>query len=310
MNKKILISLIVILIVIGFIFLILGKTSKPEQPLKETISVLQKEVQLIHEEAWGGKISQEEVNERFTVLEGKVTKLINQYGLQKEVNDFVSQQKTAEEMAKQFELQIMTIEIHLAAMAEIDPESAISLREELSGIGGAIYQGEINKEEADEKLTALEGKISDLVAYHGIEDKIDQLIARYAAVRELIEWAEPRFTALKHQLAGIAEYFIQKHRTDTVKEAVQARALQTELMDFSDEIWEGEVSRKEIHDKLSVLENKAAEMITKHDIQVEVDEYIAKIEASLDRVTAISQRISSIQLQLTALELYLSEKEI
>ena len=308
MNKKIIIPLIVILVAAGLVFLVTVRTSKPDQPLEETLSVLKDEIRLIHEAAWGGKISQEETNERFTVLESKVTNLIKQHGLQAEVNEFVSQRKTAEELAKQAELQVMTIELQLAGIAETNAELVTPLMQELSAIRNKIYQGQVSQKEAEEKLAALEDKITELIAQHGIEVEAAKFVDRYEASKELIQQFEFRIRNIELQLGSVAEYLIQKYRTDTVKEVVQARALQNELIDLSDDIWEGKAGQEEIDEKLSALENKAAELIAQYGIQAEVEEYAAKTEAALDRVTAISQRISTIQLQLTALELYLSER--
>jgi len=222
MNKKIISSLIIILAIVGFAFLVVEKISKPEQPLEETISVLREEIRLVYEEVWLDEISQEKADEKLTALESRVAELITKYSLKSKVDELVAQRKTAEELAK---------------------------------------------------------------------------------------WAEPRIRTIDLQLGGIAEYFAQKYRIDTGTEVGQVRALQNELREFSDEIWERKASREEIDEKLLDFENKTVEIITEYDIQAEVDEYAARIIAATDRVTAINQRISAIQLQLNALELYLSEEK-
>lgn len=308
-NKKVLIPLIITLVVIGLIFLIVEKTSKPEQPLKEAAPALREEIRLIHEEAWLGKISQEETAERLTVLENKVAELISQYGLKDEVDEFVAQRKSAEELAKWAEPRTMTLELQLAGIAKTDADLVNPLVEELSGIRNEIYEDQISQEEVEEKLAALEDEVAELLTQHNIEAEIDDFVARYKTAEELAKLAEPRIKSIDLQLGGVVEYFVQKYRIDTGTEVGQARALQGELRELSDEIWEEKVSREEIEEKLLVFESKTAELIAQHGIQAEVDEYVARVEVASERVTAIGQRIANIQLQLTALEFYLSEKE-
>jgi len=309
MNKKIISSLIIILAIVGFAFLVVEKISKPEQPLEETISVLREEIRLVYEEVWLDEISQEKADEKLTALESRVAELITKYSLKSKVDELVAQRKTAEELAKWAEPRIMTIEFKLAGIAKTDVDLANSLMEELSDIRNEIYGGQISQEEAEEKLSALENKLTELFAQHDIEAEIDDFVARYKTAEELAKWAEPRIRTIDLQLGGIAEYFAQKYRIDTGTEVGQVRALQNELREFSDEIWERKASREEIDEKLLDFENKTVEIITEYDIQAEVDEYAARIIAATDRVTAINQRISAIQLQLNALELYLSEEK-
>lgn len=312
MNKKILVLLIVILFILSLIFFFTGRISKPEpiadvpeKPL--TVSFLQEEIQLIYEKAWLGKISQEEAGERLTILENKAAELIRQHNLQAEIDEFIAQRKTVEELAKWAEPRMMNTELKLTAITDIDAGLARLLWEELSEIENEIYLGKISEEEVDERIVALENKISELVVQHGIETEVDEFMVRMEDIKELTQWAEPQITAIELQLAGIAEYFVEKYRIDTGAEVKQTRALQNKLMDLADDIWEKELVREEINEKLLVLENKADEMIAKHNIQAEVDKYANRSKAGLGRIAAIDQRIKNIQLQLHGLELYLSD---
>ena len=307
MNKKILIPLVIIFIALGLVFLVTVRTSEPEQTLEETLSALRDEIRLIHEEAWEGQISQGEADVRLAALENRLAGLIARHGLQAEADEFVARRKTAEELAKQTELRIMTIELQLAGIAEKDAGLAMPLIQELSGVRNEIYAGQISREKAEEKLSVFENKLAELIVQHGIEDEAGKFVARYETAKELTQQFEPRIRVLDLQLGGIAEYFAQKHKIDTGEEVVQARTLQVELMDLSDEIWEGKVSQEEIDEKLSFFENKTAELIKEYGIETEIDDFAERIDGSVDRVTEISQRISDIQLKLTALELYLSD---
>jgi len=143
-------------------------------------------------------------------------------------------------------------------------ESISILHEELRLIREALLSGQISQEQADEKLTAIENKVAELITQHGIKADVERIISRYKTVDEI----RAQIAAVNLELIAIAE--INRELSEPLAE---------ELRDIAGALGKGQISQEQAVEKLFALEDKAAELVAQHNIKAEVDEFVSRHKA-------------------------------